>query len=64
VLRSDQDNPNQRHHSVQQIFDRLLTEHHMTAVSYSTVRDYVAHARIWTPRNMSSAAAANLGLIT
>jgi tRNA(adenine34) deaminase len=22
----------------------------MTAVSYSTVRDYVAHARIWTPR--------------
>jgi GNAT superfamily N-acetyltransferase len=41
--------------TVKQIFDRLVAEHEMTGVSYSTVRDYVAHNHILRLRAVHAA---------
>jgi transposase len=45
MLRADLDAPRKQRHTVKRIFDRLVAEHEMEGVSYSTVCDYVAWRR-------------------
>jgi len=45
MLRADLDAPAKQRHTVRRIFDRLVAEHDMEGVSYSTVCDYVAWRR-------------------
>ena len=44
-LRADLDAPKKQRHTAQRVFDRLVDEHNVIDVSYSTVRDYVARRR-------------------
>jgi hypothetical protein len=37
--------PRKQRHTAQRVWQRLVDEHHMTELSYSTVRDYVARRR-------------------
>lgn len=45
MLVADLDAPRKQRHTATRIFDRLITEHDMSGVSYDTVRAYVAHRR-------------------
>jgi Transposase and inactivated derivatives len=45
MLRSDLDAPRKQQHTGKRIFDRLVAEHEMEGVSYSTVTDYVSWRR-------------------
>jgi transposase len=45
MLRADLDAPRKQRHTARRIFDRLVGEHEMEGVSYSTVCDYVAWRR-------------------
>ncbi len=44
-LREDLHAPRKQRHTAQRVWQRLVDEHHMTELSYSTVRDYVARRR-------------------
>jgi transposase len=44
-LREDLDAPPKQRHTAQRVWQRLVDEHDMTELSYSTVRDYVARRR-------------------
>ncbi len=44
-LRGDLDAPRKQRHTAQRVWQRLVDEHHMVELSYSTVRDYVARRR-------------------
>jgi hypothetical protein len=44
-LGEDLDAPRKQRHTAQRVWQRLVDEHHMTELSYSTVRDYVARRR-------------------
>ena len=44
-LRDDLDAPRKQRHTAKRVFDRLIDEHDVPDVSYSTVRDYVARRR-------------------
>ena len=44
-LRGDLDAPRKQRHTAQRVWQRLVDEHDMTELSYSTVRDYVARRR-------------------
>jgi transposase len=44
-LREDLDAPAKQRHTAQRVWQRLVDEHHMVELSYSTVRDYVARRR-------------------
>ncbi|MFF3437780.1 IS21 family transposase [Streptosporangium sp. NPDC002721] len=45
MLRADLDAPRKQRHTVRRIFNRLVAEHEMEAVSYSTVCNYVGERR-------------------
>lgn len=45
MLVADLDAPRKQRHTATRIFDRLITEHGMTGISYDTVRSYVAQRR-------------------
>jgi hypothetical protein len=45
MLRAEQNDPAQRIQTIQSIFDRLVVDHGMTDVSYSTVQHYVTRRR-------------------
>ena len=45
MLRQDLDAPKKQRHTARRILARLVDEHGVTAISYSTVRDYVARRR-------------------
>ena len=45
MLRADLDAPRKQRHMLKRIFDRLVAEHEMEGVSYSTVGDYVRWRR-------------------
>ena len=45
MLRLDLDAPRKQRHSARRVLARLVDEHHVSDVSYSTVRDYVARCR-------------------
>lgn len=45
MLRADLDAPRKQRHTLRRIFDRLVAEHEMEGVSYSTVGDYVRWRR-------------------
>ena len=45
MLRQDLDAPKKQRHTARRILARLVDEHQVTAISYSTVRDYVARRR-------------------
>jgi transposase len=45
MLRADLDAPRKQRHTLKRIFDRLVAEHEMEGVSYSTVGDYVRWRR-------------------
>jgi transposase len=45
MLRQDLDAPKKQRHTVRRILARLVDEHQVTAISYSTVRDYAARRR-------------------
>ncbi len=45
-LREDLDAPRKQRHTAQRVWQRLVDEHHMVELSYSTVRDYVARRRV------------------
>jgi transposase len=44
-LREDLDAPPKQRHTAQRVWQRLVDEHHVRDLSYSTVRDYVARRR-------------------
>ena len=44
-LREDLDAPPKQRHTAQRVWERLVDEHEVTELSYSTVRDYVARRR-------------------
>ena len=44
-LREDLDAPRKQRHTAQRVWQRLVDEHDMVELSYSTVRDYVARRR-------------------
>lgn len=45
MLRQDLDAPRKQRHTAKRIFDRLIDEHGVTTLSYSTVRNYVRFRR-------------------
>lgn len=45
ILRADLDAPRKQRHTAKRIFDRLVAEHEMEGISYSTVADYVTWRR-------------------
>ena len=45
MLRQDLDAPRKQRHTARRVLTRLIDEHDITDVSYSTVRDYVARRR-------------------
>ena len=45
MLRQDLDAPKKQRHTARRVLARLVDEHQVTAISYSTVRDYVARRR-------------------
>ena len=45
MLRSDLDAPRKQRHTARRVLARLVDEHHVDDISYSTVRDYVARRR-------------------
>ena len=45
MLREDLDAPRKQRHTARRVLARLVDEHAAGEVSYSTVRDYVAHRR-------------------
>src|SRR5215471_12189741 len=45
MLRADLDAPKKQRHTARRILARLVDEHQVTAISYPTVRDYVARRR-------------------
>ena len=45
MLRQDLDAPKKQRHTARRILARLVDEHQVTAISYSTVRDYAARRR-------------------
>jgi len=45
MLRQDLDAPKKQRHTARRILARLVDEHQVTAISYPTVRDYVARRR-------------------
>jgi transposase len=45
MLRSDLNAPKKQRHTARRVLARLVDEHHVSGVSYSTVRDYVAKRR-------------------
>jgi transposase len=45
MLRSDLDAPRKQRHTARRVLARLVDEHGVTSVSYSSVRDYVARRR-------------------
>ncbi|MBB2940473.1 transposase [Actinoplanes lutulentus] len=45
ILRADLDAPRKQRHTAKRIFDRLIDEHGMQAVSYQVVRGYVAERK-------------------
>ncbi|MCA2216270.1 hypothetical protein [Jidongwangia harbinensis] len=45
ILRADLDAPRKQRHTAKRIFDRLIDEHSMQAVSYQVVRGYVAERK-------------------
>ncbi len=45
MLRSDLEAPKKQRHTARRVLARLVDEHGVTAISYSTVRDYVAKRR-------------------
>jgi hypothetical protein len=45
MLRADLDAPRKQRHTLKRIFDRLVAEHEMEGVTYSTVGDYVRWRR-------------------
>ncbi|HTW03723.1 MAG TPA: hypothetical protein VMF87_25715 [Streptosporangiaceae bacterium] len=42
MLREDLEAPKKQRHTARRVLARLVDEHGVTAISYSTVRDYVA----------------------
>jgi transposase len=53
MLRQDLDTLDQSRLSVKTIMDVLTVQHELTGVSYSTIRDYVTHRRIFSkPRSL------------
>lgn len=59
MLRQDLDAPRKQHHTARRILDRLIDEHGVTEVCYSSVREYVASARprIWAEAGRNPAEA-------
>src|SRR2546428_12125375 len=55
MLREDLDAPRKQRHTARRILARLVDEHAMTAITYSTVRDYVRTRRpqIWAEAGRS-----------
>ncbi|HLZ38641.1 MAG TPA: IS21 family transposase [Mycobacteriales bacterium] len=45
MLRADLDAPRKQRHTARRVWARLVDEHQMSGLSYSTVRDYVARRR-------------------
>ncbi|MDP9792887.1 transposase [Catenuloplanes nepalensis] len=45
ILRADLDAPRKQRHTTKRIYDRLIDEHGMQAVSYQVVRGYVAERK-------------------
>ena len=45
MLRQDLDAPKKQRHTARRVLARLVDEHQVTAISYPTVRDYVARRR-------------------
>jgi transposase len=45
MLESDLDAPRKQRHTAKRVWERLVDEHGMTGLSYSTVRDYVSRRR-------------------
>jgi transposase len=56
MLRQDLDAPRKQRHTVRRIFGRLIDEHGVTTVCYSSVREYVAVRRpqIWAEAGRST----------
>ncbi|HET9005815.1 MAG TPA: IS21 family transposase [Actinomycetes bacterium] len=56
MLREDLDAPKKQRHTARRVLDRLVEEHQVTAVGYSTVRDYVRARRpqIWAEAGRSA----------
>jgi transposase len=55
MLREDLDAPKKQRHTARRVLDRLIDEHKLTAITYSTVRDYVRQRRpeIWAEAGRS-----------
>ena len=57
MLRADLDAPRKQRHTARRVLARLVDEHAAAGLSYSTVRDYVAHRRPEILREAGRAAA-------
>jgi transposase len=55
MLREDLDAPKKQRHTARRVLDRLIDEHTLTEITYSTVRDYVRDRRpqIWAEAGRS-----------
>jgi transposase len=55
MLREDLDAPRKQRHTARRVLDRLIDEHALTGITYSTVRDYVRVRRpeIWAEAGRS-----------
>lgn len=55
MLREDLDAPRKQRHTARRVLGRLVDEHHLTEITYSTVRDYVRVRRpqIWAEAGRS-----------